>query len=184
MRPGSGSLGWLVHPLGLGRDPGLRVRPRDIQAGGAHGHQDPHAHVVVAEGLAREPSLTEQIPALEHLELRPGHLLGLALQILDAAGGALGVRAAAVEDVHVYVDRPAGKEDSDLDDLGETLRGLDHVSDVRVDVSGNAVAVSYEGGKEGREAIERAVEEAGYAVSRLSVRSDFEEGQGRGLWDI
>jgi len=89
-----------------------------------------------------------------------------------------------VEDVHVYVDRPAGKGDSDLDDLGEALRGLDHVSDVRVDVSGNAVAVSYEGGTEGREAIERAVEEAGYAVSRLSVRSDTEEGQGGGLWDI
>jgi copper chaperone CopZ len=89
-----------------------------------------------------------------------------------------------VEDVHVYVDRPAGKGDSDLDDLVEALRGLDHVSDVRVDVSGNAVAVSCEGGKEMREAIERAVEEAGYAVSRLSVRSDIEEGQGRGFWDI
>ncbi len=89
-----------------------------------------------------------------------------------------------MEDVHVYVDRPAGKADSDLDDLVEALRGLDHVSDVRVDVSGNALAVSHEGGKEGREAIEAAVGEAGYAVSRLSVRSDIEEGQGRGLWDI
>jgi copper chaperone CopZ len=89
-----------------------------------------------------------------------------------------------MEDVHVYVDRPVGKEDTDLEDLGEALRGLDHVSDVRVEASGNVVAVSYEGGKAGREVIERAVEEAGYGVSRLSVRSDFEEGQGRGLWDI
>ena len=89
-----------------------------------------------------------------------------------------------MEDVHVYVDRPAGKEDTDLEDLGEALRGLDHVSEVRVGPSANVVAVSYEGGKAGREAIERAVEEAGYGVSRLSVRSDFEEGQGRGLWDI
>jgi copper chaperone CopZ len=89
-----------------------------------------------------------------------------------------------VEDVHVYVDRPAGKEDADLEDLGEALRGLDHVSDVHVDAPGNVVAVSYEGGKAGREAIERAVEEAGYGVSRLSVRSDFKEGQERGLWDI
>jgi copper chaperone CopZ len=79
-----------------------------------------------------------------------------------------------VEDVHVYVDRPAGKEDADLEDLGEALRGLDHVSDVHVDAPGNVVAVSYEGGKARREAIERAVEEAGYGVSRLSVRSDFE----------
>jgi hypothetical protein len=89
-----------------------------------------------------------------------------------------------VEDVHVYVDRPAGKVDADLEDLGQALRGLDHVSDVRVDASGNVVAVSYEGGKAGREAIERAVEAAGYGVSRLSVRSDFEEGQERDLWDI
>ena len=89
-----------------------------------------------------------------------------------------------MEDVHVYVDRPPGKEDADLEDLGEALRGLDNVSDVHVDASANVVAVSYEGGKAGREAIERAVEEAGYGVARLSVRSDFEEGQERGLWDI
>jgi copper chaperone CopZ len=89
-----------------------------------------------------------------------------------------------VEDVHIYVDRPVGKEDADLEDLGEALRALDHVSDVDVNPPGNVVAVSYEGGKAGREAIERAVEEAGYGVSRLSVRSDFEEGQERGLWDI
>jgi copper chaperone CopZ len=78
-----------------------------------------------------------------------------------------------VEDVHVYIDRPAGKEDSDLGDLGEALRRLDHVFEVHVDASGNVVAVSYEGGSAGREAIEQAVEEAGYGVSRLSVRSDF-----------
>jgi hypothetical protein len=89
-----------------------------------------------------------------------------------------------VEDAHVYVDRPAGKEEADLEDLGEALRGFDHVSGVRVEASANVVAVSYEGGKAGREAIERAVEEAGYGVWRLSVGSDFEEGRGRGLWDI
>ena len=76
-----------------------------------------------------------------------------------------------MEDVHVYVDRPAGKGNADLEDLGEALRGLDHVSDVHVDAPGSVVAVSYEGGRAGREAIERAVEEAGYGVSRLSVRS-------------
>ena len=89
-----------------------------------------------------------------------------------------------MEDVHVFVDRPAGKEDTALEDLEEALRALEHVSDVDVNSPGNVVAVSYEGGKAEREAIERAVEEAGYAVSRLSVRSDFEEGPGRGLWDI
>jgi len=89
-----------------------------------------------------------------------------------------------VEDVHVFVDRPAGKEDTALEDLGEALRALDHVSDVDVNSPGNVVAVSYEGGKAEREAIKRAVEAAGYGVSRLSVRSNFEERQGRGLWDI
>ena len=89
-----------------------------------------------------------------------------------------------MEDVHVYVDRQAGKEGTALEDLEEALRALDHVSDVHVDASGNVAAVSYEGGKAEREAITRAVEEAGYGVSRLSVRSDFEEGPQRGLWDI
>ncbi len=89
-----------------------------------------------------------------------------------------------MEDVHVYIDRPAGKEDTALEDLGEALRGLDYVSDVDLNPSGNVVAVSYEGGKAEREAIKRAVEAAGYVVSRLSVRSNFEERQGRGLWDI
>ena len=89
-----------------------------------------------------------------------------------------------MDDVHVYVDRPAGKEDADLENLGETLRGLDHVFEVDVNASGNVVAVSYEGGTTGREAIERAVEEAGYGVSRLSVRSDFDEGWKQRLWDI
>jgi copper chaperone CopZ len=89
-----------------------------------------------------------------------------------------------VADVHVYIDRPAGKENTALEDLGEALRALDHVSDVDLNPSGNVAAVSYEGGKAEREAIKRAVEEAGYAVSRLSVRSNFDDKQGLDLWDI
>ncbi len=85
-------------------------------------------------------------------------------------------------DVHVYVNRPADEEGVTLEDLGETLRGLEHVTDVDVNAPGNVVAVSYEGGRAERDAIERAVEEAGYEVSRLSVRSTFEEE--RNLWDI
>ena len=84
-------------------------------------------------------------------------------------------------DVHVYVNRPAGKEGAALEDLGEVLRALDHVSDVDLNPPGNVVAVSYEGGQEELEAIKRAVEEAGYEVSRISVRTDFED---RSLWDI
>lgn len=89
-----------------------------------------------------------------------------------------------MEDVHVYFERPAEKEGTTFEDLEGTLRGLGHVSDVDVSASGSVVAVSYEGGKAEREEIKRAVEEAGYKVSRLSIRSDFEEGRERGLWDI
>lgn len=85
-------------------------------------------------------------------------------------------------DVHVYVNRPAKKESGEMEDLGAALRELDHVQSVDVNPAGNVVAVAYEGGKEEREAIERAVEEAGYGVSRISVRSDFPDSET--LWDI
>lgn len=89
-----------------------------------------------------------------------------------------------MEDVHVYVERPPGKEEgAGLQDLREVLKALDHVSEVDVNASGNVVAVSYDGGKEEREEIKRAVEAAGYKVWKLSVRSEFEEPE-RGLWDI
>jgi len=87
-----------------------------------------------------------------------------------------------VPDVHVYVNRPAEKEGMALEDLEAVLRNLDHVYDVDVNAPGNVVAVSFEGGKAEQESIERTVEEAGYEVSRLSVRSTFEEE--RKLWDI
>jgi copper chaperone CopZ len=87
-----------------------------------------------------------------------------------------------VTDVHVYFNRPADKEGGDLQDLKEALKNLEHVSEVRFDPSGNVVAVSFEGGQAEQEAIERAVEEAGYEVSRLSVRTTFAEGPN--LWDI
>ena len=85
-------------------------------------------------------------------------------------------------DVHIYVSRPAEKEGTALEDLEEALRKLDYVSDVDVNSPGNVVAVSFEGGKAEQEAIERAVEEAGFEVSRLSVRTTFAEE--RNLWDI
>jgi copper chaperone CopZ len=85
-------------------------------------------------------------------------------------------------DVHVYFNRPAEKEGADLEDLREALGKLEHVSELRFDPSGNVVAVSFEGGEAEQEAIERAVEEAGYEVSRLSIRTAFAEGPN--LWDI
>lgn len=78
-------------------------------------------------------------------------------------------------DMHVYVNRPAGKESTALEDLKEALEKLDHASDVDVNSPGNVVAVSFEGGQAEREEIERAVKEAGYGVSRISVRTTFDE---------
>jgi len=87
-----------------------------------------------------------------------------------------------VTDVHVYVNRTATKEGKALEDIEEALRKLDYVSDVDVDPVGNVVAVSFEGEKAEQEGIKHAVEEAGYEVSRLSVRSNITEE--RSLWDI
>ena len=85
-------------------------------------------------------------------------------------------------DVHVYVNRPAGKEGTNLEDLEEALRKLEYVSEVDVDPPGNVVSISFEGGQAQQEEIERAVEEAGYELSRISIRSTFpEEGS---IWDI
>jgi hypothetical protein len=78
---------------------GFGVWARAVEACRLHGHQDADLHVVVAEGLAREAYLAEEVPALEHLELSLGHLLGLAFQVLYPASRAPGVGAAAVVSV-------------------------------------------------------------------------------------
>ena len=85
-------------------------------------------------------------------------------------------------DVHVYVNRTATKEGMALEDIEEALGKLDYVSDIDVNPAGNVVAVSFEGGKAEQEEIKNTVEEAGYEVSRLSVRSTIAEE--RNLWDI
>ena len=91
-------------------------------------------------------------------------------------------KGSSVADVHVYVNRPAAKEGTALEDIEETLRKLDYVSGVDVRTTENVVAVSFEGGKAEQEEIKRAVEETGYEVSRLSVRTTFTEE--RNIWDI
>jgi copper chaperone CopZ len=88
-----------------------------------------------------------------------------------------------VTDVHVYVNRTAAKESMALEDIEEALNELDYVSDVVVRPVENLVAVTFEGGKAEQEGIKQTVEEAGYEVSRLSVRSTIAD-QDRNLWDI
>jgi copper chaperone CopZ len=88
-----------------------------------------------------------------------------------------------VADVHVYVNRTAAKEGTALEDIEEALRKLDYVSNVEANPVGNVVAVSFQGGKDEQEGIKSTVEEVGYEVSRLSVRSTIAD-QDRNLWDI
>lgn len=76
-------------------------------------------------------------------------------------------------DVHVYVNKPPGKETSGLEDLEDAVKKLDYVSEISVDPEGSVVAVSFEGDLEEREGIEHTIEEAGYEVQRLSVRTTF-----------
>ena len=91
-------------------------------------------------------------------------------------------KGSTVADVHVYVNRRAAKDGATLEDVEEVLRRLDYVSGVDVSPTGNVVAVSFEGGKAEQEEIRRTVEETGYEVSRLSVRSTYAEE--RDLWGI
>ncbi len=76
-------------------------------------------------------------------------------------------------DVHIYVNKPPEKDVPALEDLEDVLKRLDYVSEARVDPAGSVVAVSFEGGRDEREGIERAIEETGYEVSRSSIRTTF-----------
>ena len=78
-------------------------------------------------------------------------------------------------DVHVYVTRPPQKEGTALEDIEGVLRKLAYVSGVEASPTENVVAVAFEGGRAEQEEIKRTVEETGYEVSRLSVRTTFAE---------
>jgi hypothetical protein len=67
---------------------------------------------VVADGLAGEADLPEKVAALEDVELGLRHPVGLAFQVLDAAGGALRVSAATVQ--YVYPSILFDREDQPL----------------------------------------------------------------------
>ena len=86
-------------------------------------------------------------------------------------------------DVHVYVNRTAAKEGTALEDIEDALRKLDYVSEAEANPAGNVVAVTFQGGRAEQEEIKHTVEEAGYEVSRLSVRSTIAD-EDRKLWDI
>jgi copper chaperone CopZ len=78
-----------------------------------------------------------------------------------------------VPDIHAYVTRPSEKDVPTLEDLEDVLKRLEHVSEATADPTGSVVAVSFEGGRAEQQEIERVIKEAGYEVSRLSIRSDY-----------
>jgi len=67
---------------------------------------------MVADGLAGEAHLPEEVTALEDVELGPRHTVRLTLDVLYAAGGALGVSAATVQ--YVYPSILFDREDQPL----------------------------------------------------------------------
>jgi copper chaperone CopZ len=77
---------------------------------------------------------------------------------------------------HVYVTRPPEKDVPALESLEDVLQKLQPVSEARADPTGRVVAVTFEGGQAEQQEIRRAIKEAGYVISRLSVRSDFPRG--------
>lgn len=83
--------------------------------------------------------------------------------------------AKTVAEVHVYVNKPANKDVLDLEEVGDTVSGLDYVSEARANVSHSVIVVSFDGGRAEQEEIERTIENTGYEIERLSIRSDFPE---------
>lgn len=78
-----------------------------------------------------------------------------------------------MSEVHFYVTRVPEREGvSTLGDVAHDLRKLSNVSEVSVNPSESVMAVSFEGGQDEQREIERVIEEAGYEISRLSVRTD------------
>jgi hypothetical protein len=59
--------GGVVYPFRVWGDIGFGVWAGAVEAGGFHGHEDTDLDVVVAERLAREAHLAEQVPLFEHL---------------------------------------------------------------------------------------------------------------------
>ena len=80
-------------------------------------------------------------------------------------------------DIHVYVTRPSDKDFLEaFEGLEDVVKRLEHVSEAKADPTHSVVAVTFEGGRAEKQQIKRAIEEVGYKVSRLSVRSEFPGG--------
>ena len=79
-------------------------------------------------------------------------------------------------DIHFYVHKPPEKDVPAFEGLEDVVKKLEHVSEAKADPTTSVVAVTFEGGRAEQQEIKRAIEEVGYVISRLSVRSDFPRG--------
>ena len=75
-------------------------------------------------------------------------------------------------DIHFYVTKPPEKDVPALESLEGVLQKLESVSEAKANPTTSVVAVTFAGGRAEQQEIERAIKEAGYVVSRRSVRSD------------
>ena len=79
-------------------------------------------------------------------------------------------------DIHIYVTQPPEKDVPALQGLEDVVKRLEHISEAKANPTTSVVAVTFEGGQAEQQEIKRAIEEVGYKVSRLSVRSEFPGG--------
>jgi len=75
-------------------------------------------------------------------------------------------------DIHFYVTKPPEKDVPALESLEGVLQKLESVSEAKADPTTSVVAVTFAGGRAEQQEIEHAIKQAGYVVSRRSVRSD------------
>jgi hypothetical protein len=78
-----------------------------------------------------------------------------------------------VPEVHVYITKPQDKDVPKLEDVENTLKGLHHISEAKAYPSYGVITVSFIGGWDEEDEIERVIEKTGYEISRLSIREGF-----------
>ena len=76
-------------------------------------------------------------------------------------------------DIHLYINEPSEEEVPAFEGLEDVVKRLEHVCEAKADPTTSVVAVTFEGGRAEKQEIERVIKDAGYVVSRRSVRSDY-----------
>ncbi len=71
-------------------------------------------------------------------------------------------------DITVWVTKPVDEDVPGLEALGNEVRELNYVSEVRVGTEGSVLNVSFEGDRTEQEEIEHAIRKAGYEIFKVS----------------